>query len=181
MNEKELAYSRKMYYKHREQKLEQKREYNSTQIGRAVNLLSTYNKSDRDCARGVGNLTAEWIVNNIFSKSCPYCGETDWRKLGCNRLDNSKPHTKDNVEPCCGRCNKLIETDRRKIKVYQYTLDWKLVKVWKSKQEIREAGFDLRLVNACCNGGYFHKKRNKWINIKQYKGFRWSYELIINN
>ena len=48
---------------------------------------------------------ARWIVENIYTKPCPHCGETDWHNLGCNRLDNSKPHTIDNVEPCCFHCN----------------------------------------------------------------------------
>jgi len=175
-DEKQLAYSRMQYYKHREQKLEQKRRYNSTQFGRAVNLLSSYNKSDRDMNRGEGNLTAQWIVENIFTKPCVHCGETDWTKLGCNRLDNSKPHTKDNVESCCESCNKKLAETEHKKKVYQYTLDGKLVKVWDSLSEVREAGYDLKFIYWCNAGGFFDKKRNKWINIKQYKGYKWSFE-----
>lgn len=174
-NEKQLAYSRLQYYKHREQKLEQKKRYNSTPFGRAVNLLSTYNKSDRDNGRGEGDLSAQWIVENIFTKPCAHCGKTGWDVIGCNRLDDSKPHTMDNVEPCCGHCNKILENNKRKIKIYQYTLDGELVKVWESRSDVREANFDDRLVNACCKGGFFSKSRNKWINIKQYKGYIWSY------
>lgn len=85
--------------------IEYNKEYKKTPIGRAQNLLSSYNQSDREAGRGKGNLTAQWIVDNIFSKSCAHCEETDWHKLGCNRLDNSKPHTKDNVEPCCFKHN----------------------------------------------------------------------------
>lgn len=77
-------------------------------IVRARCLLSSYNTEDAKYSRGKGNLTAQWIVENIFSKSCVHCGETDWHKLGCNRLDNLKPHTMDNVEPCCYHCNCLI-------------------------------------------------------------------------
>ena len=51
---------------------------------------------------------AKWIVDNIYSKTCTHCGESDWHKLGCNRLDNTKPHTKDNVEPCCQHCNCVL-------------------------------------------------------------------------
>lgn len=28
--------------------------------------------------------------------------------MDCNRIDNSKPHTKDNVEPCCKSCNSRL-------------------------------------------------------------------------
>lgn len=74
-------------------------------MGRAHNLLAAYRKSDEKYNRGNGDLTAQWIVDNIFAKPCVYCGENDWHKIGCNRLDNSKPHTRNNVEPCCMRCN----------------------------------------------------------------------------
>lgn len=77
-------------------------------MGRAHNLLSSYKCEDKKHNRGKGDLTAKWIVDNIFSKPCKYCGKTGWDVIGCNRLDNSKPHTKDNVEPCCKECNKKL-------------------------------------------------------------------------
>lgn len=80
-------------------------EYDKTMMARANSLLSAYNEADKKRNRGKGDLTAKWIVENIFTKKCNHCGESDWRLIGCNRLDNSKPHTKDNVEPCCGKCN----------------------------------------------------------------------------
>lgn len=78
---------------------------NYSKKSRASNLLYSYNRSDMQYNRGVGDLTSDWIAENILTKPCAHCGETDWRKIGCNRLDNSKPHTKDNVEPCCRKCN----------------------------------------------------------------------------
>ena len=83
--------------------------YNKTPKGRAVYLLNRYKSSDKEHNRGESDLTSQWIVENIFSKPCAHCGETDWRKIGCNRLDNSKPHTMDNVEPCCGECNRKLK------------------------------------------------------------------------
>lgn len=80
-----------------------------TKIGRANNLVTSYNQSDKLHDRGKGDLTAKWVVENIFTKPCAHCGETDWHKLGCNRLDNSKPHTMDNVEPCCAKCNRSLK------------------------------------------------------------------------
>ena len=82
--------------------------YNKTPKGRAVYLLNRYKSSDKEHNRGESDLTSQWIVYNIFTKSCVHCGETDWTKIGCNRLDNSKPHTIDNVEPCCGKCNRKL-------------------------------------------------------------------------
>lgn len=80
--------------------------YRRTLSGRAHYLLATYNRQDRKANREEGDLTVEWIIDNILSKPCAHCGEKDFTKLGCNRLDNSKPHTKDNVEPCCWECGK---------------------------------------------------------------------------
>lgn len=108
------------YYKHKQEKLEKAKEryklnkdkaleclkcYNKTQYGRALYLNNNYKRLDKKANRGECTLTAEWIVDNIFTQPCAHCGETDWTKIGCNRLDNTKPHTMDNVEPCCRSCN----------------------------------------------------------------------------
>ena len=50
-------------------------------------------------------------------------------------------------------------------KVYQYTMDKKLVKIWDSSQECGKNGFSQGLVSMCCNG---HRKT--------HKGYMWSYE-----
>ena len=93
----------------KEENLEYMRAYRRTPIGRANMLLQRYKRRDKEKGRSECDFDAQLIVDNIFSKSCLYCGETDWRKLGCNRIDNSKPHTKDNVEPCCKKCNILLK------------------------------------------------------------------------
>lgn len=111
-HKEELTKYNKQYY------IEHKKEigeYKKSPMGRAINLLCAYNHGDQKYNRGEGDLTAKWIVENIFAKPCVHCGETDWHKIGCNRLDNSKPHTKDNVEPCCWECNnKLAAAEKRK-------------------------------------------------------------------
>lgn len=103
--EKVLEYRAEWYQTNKKRKAEYNTEYYATPIGRAVNLLNAYNQADRKANRGQGDLTVQWIVDNIFSKTCHYCGESDWRKIGCDRIDNSKPHTEDNVVPCCSECN----------------------------------------------------------------------------
>lgn len=66
--------------------------------------------------------------------------------------------------------------DRFSKTVYQYTLDGQLVAVWESaKEAARQLGFTQSNISACCNGGYFDKRKNKWINYTQYKGYKWSY------
>lgn len=91
------------------------KKYVMSKRSRASKLLYAYKISDTKYNRGDCDLTSVWIVDNIFSKPCVYCGETDWHKLGCNRLDNSKPHTKDNVEPCCMKCNRSLKRKKANI------------------------------------------------------------------
>ena len=69
-------------------------------------LYNAYCRHDKNAGRGECTLTAQWIVDNIFTQKCHWCPETDWTKIGCDRIDNSLPHTPDNVIPCCERCNK---------------------------------------------------------------------------
>lgn len=74
---------------------------------RAYYLMSKYRHSDKEKNLGETTLTSGWIVDNIFSgQSCIYCGETDWRKLGCDRIDNSLPHTPENCVCACSNCNR---------------------------------------------------------------------------
>ena len=98
-----------------EYQLNYQEEYGKTPIARASSLLQAYNNSDKKACRGKGDLTSQWIVDNIFTKPCVHCGKTGWEIIGCNRLDNSKPHTMDNVEPCCFECNiKALKMERNK-------------------------------------------------------------------
>lgn len=71
----------------------------------AGSKIRRYRQSDLLYKRGECTLTNEWFIENILNKKCIYCGETDWHLLGADRIDNSKPHTEDNVVCCCKRCN----------------------------------------------------------------------------
>ena len=44
-------------------------EYIATPMGRAVYLLRDYRRNDKKYNRGEGDLTAKWIVGNIFFKA----------------------------------------------------------------------------------------------------------------
>ena len=140
----------------------------ATPIGRATYLLNSYKRNDKKYNRGEGDLTAEWIVEHIFSQPCAHCGKVSWDVIGCNRLDNSLPHTMDNVEPCCNHCNNILASEEKKLyfskKVYQYTLDGELVKEWSSTAECGRNGYNQGSVAACCRGA-----------LKTYKGYIWSY------
>lgn len=141
-----------------------------TPIGRARMLLGAYKKEDKNANRGECTLTADWIVENIFSQPCAHCGKTGWKIIGCNRLDNSLPHIPNNVEPCCWECNSSLDKKERSKPVYQHTKDGELVKVWESACEAGRNGFTQCHIADCCN-----KK------LKTHKGFIWSYEPLIIN
>lgn len=163
MNKEDRKEYNKQYYAAKKEKvLEQQKEYRNTPIGRASYLLYNYNYKDKKYNRGKGDLTAQWIADNILSKPCVHCGETDWRKIGCNRIDNDLPHTKDNVEPCCLECNHKLEGKELAKQVYQYSLDGKLVRVWESSAEARKNGFNQGHISQCCLGNRNIHKNYKW-------------------
>ena len=131
---------------------------------RANYLIQAYNREDKKRGRGKGNLTSQWVIDNIFSQPCVHCGKTGWNIIGCNRIDNSKPHTMDNVEPCCKDCNTDMWSNESAKQVYQYLLDGTLVKIWPSTSECGKNGYCQSHVGACCRG-----------ERKTHKGYRWSY------
>ena len=166
--EKILEQHKEYHTANREKILKQQKEYYkqyyNTPMGRATRLLGAYNRNDKKYNRGEGDLTAKWIVDNIFNKPCVHCGETDWTKIGCNRIDNSKPHTMDNVEPCCCECNKRLNGEELAKQVYQYSLDGELIRVWESSNEAGRNGFNQSHVSSCCLG-----------KQKTSKGYKWSF------
>ena len=164
MNKKE--YFKQYYLKHKEKILNNTRNYRNTPIGRAVNLIGGYKEKDTKYNRGDCTLTADWIVENIFSgQKCVYCGESDWKKLGCDRIDDSLPHTPENCQPCCFKCNdKKPKTNLWK-PVLQYDKEGNLVKEWSSATQCRENGFNDCHISECCNG-----------QRKTHKGYIWKYK-----
>jgi len=154
------------YQEHREEQLKKVKEYQKTKIGKATKIMNDCKRSDKRYNRGECDLTAEWIVENIFSKPCVHCGESDWRKIGCNRLDNSKPHTKDNVEPCCWKCNDKLAHDSRRKVIQQFSLNGEFIKEWEyANQAANVMGCSNSSIADCCRG-----------KIKTCKGYRWSYK-----
>lgn len=137
------------------------------------------------------DIDGKWIEENIFNKECIYCGEKDWKKLGCDRINNERPHTKDNVVCCCKRCNTLksnkftvdemkeigavikkIENRRknyclrRSRKVASFDTNWNLVKEFEGAAQVQEDGLSPKMVRRACQNykdGY------------TYKGMYWKY------
>lgn len=68
-------------------------------------MTRVYRHRDRKNNLSVCDFDDVWLMENVTSKPCIYCGKID--TIGCDRLDNTKGHTKDNVVPCCKTCNNL--------------------------------------------------------------------------
>ena len=146
---------------------ERVRNYVQTPIGRASNLLGGYKREDKKYDRGECDLTKEWIVENILFKPCAHCGKTGWKIIGCNRLDNSKPHTMDNVEPCCLSCNCKIAEKKTKMVDQILPTDGEIIKTWRCVSDVEKEGFNKGAVAACCRNVY---------GFKTHKGYIWKYK-----
>lgn len=70
---------------------------------KASKMISSYRIRDIKNKTTICDIDIDWMIDNIISKSCVYCGDT--HRIGCDRVDNTKGHTKDNVQPCCYECN----------------------------------------------------------------------------
>lgn len=110
---------RKDYYKlNTEKQLSVNQKYSRTKEGRAAKLCLNYVRNDNNAGRGQCTITRSWIVDRIFSSSCVYCGDSDWTHLGCDRIDNSLPHTPENCVCSCGICN--IERQTKEMSVDEF-------------------------------------------------------------
>ena len=163
----------------KERQREYFRQYLKTPLGRAHDLLGTYRVEDRKRDRGECTLTAQWIVDNIFTKPCAHCGETDWRKIGCNRLDNSKPHTEDNVEPCCQSCNSRLAANDKATTVDQIDkVTGEVIATYRSLTDAaKDVGCSIPSIKYCCCGGKYDIKKGKWVNHYSAKGYVWKSHL----
>lgn len=134
---------------------------------RATILLRNYMALDKKYDRGECSLTKEDIYK-LWEQGCHWCGETDWHSLGADRLDNSKPHTKENCVCSCRNCN--VKRGRT-IKVFQYTSEGKFIREWESANEVNRClGFNSSSISECCRG-----KRYKTVG-----GYIWKYKKINN-
>lgn len=103
---KKSEYKKEYYKKNKKKVIEHNNNYKKNTVkGRAVRLNDGYRTKDLKYRGCIGNMTADYMVDVLFPKGCIYCGEKDPMKLGCDRIDNSKPHNIDNCVCCCGRCN----------------------------------------------------------------------------
>ena len=53
-------------------------------------------------------LTLQDVEAILAEDCCNYCGSSLPKVgIGLDRIDNTKGYTKDNVSPCCSKCNKM--------------------------------------------------------------------------
>lgn len=110
---------RKVWYNANKEKLKRKktekkqskyRRYNSDlereMYQRADHLARNYRRIDTKKGFDIHDaVDGNWIYDNILTKSCVYCGNSNWKELGCDRKINTEGHTPENCVPCCKNCN----------------------------------------------------------------------------
>ena len=181
-----------MGWKSKEEEREYKRKYRNTPRGKAKEMVRNFRWADEKYGRGECTITPEWIMENIFTQPCHYCGETDWKKLGCDRIDNSLPHTPENVVCCCKTCNTkrgtipfkvflqrlkdgepLLQKNRpdcSKAIVVCNPETFEIVYEFPSIREVARNGCDRGCVSAACRGCYKHPGNHR------YKGLLWFFK-----
>lgn len=70
---------------------------------KASKMIASYNNTDKKKGFPRGDLNIDWFIENVFNKKCSFCNDTN--RLGVDRIDNNKCHSKENVVPCCYECN----------------------------------------------------------------------------
>lgn len=119
-----LAKSKKWNKEHSKELCAYSSKYRSKKKGRASILYNAYRNADALYKREytAPPITSSYILDRIFTSSCYYCGETNWRKLGCDRIDNNLPHQEGNVICCCKKCN--IKKGLKSVKLYKDTVEF---------------------------------------------------------
>lgn len=151
---------RQYYLDNREKILQKRKEAYSTKEGRARHLIQAYRQQDKEGNRGQCTLTVEELVS-IIDCGCKWCGEKDWRKLGADRIDNSKPHTFENCVCSCLSCN--VKRFGSKT-VCQFTKDGEFIAEYPSTCEAeRQTGINQGQISGCCNGKYGYKTAGGYV------------------
>lgn len=119
-HKEEIAKKNKQWYQdHKEERCEKMKQHYQTPEGRAEGLAKAYNRSDKEKGFDISNnIKSNYIVSRIFKSKCIYCGNTDWKALGADRINNDLPHTPDNVVCACWGCN--VERESKHMSVEEF-------------------------------------------------------------
>lgn len=98
---------RQWYKKNKDKMKKYNKEYYTTIEGLAARRKNHYVWEDKNMGGDTAEtVTKQWIIDNILTNNkCFYCGDDEPSHLGCDRIDNNKYHTPDNVICACGICN----------------------------------------------------------------------------
>jgi hypothetical protein len=94
------SYTRGWYWRNRDAVLEQIRYRRRTDPVSAI--YADTRRADRK--KGRANDLDHEFIRSLILQPCAYCGEREHRR-SLDRVDNSRGHTKDNVQVACERCN----------------------------------------------------------------------------
>ena len=88
---------------HNNKKVKQAIPNSQKERDKASKMIAQYKLKDKKKGLSICDFDIDWMISNILRKPCIYCGDT--HRIGADRIDNEKGHTKDNVVPCCYECN----------------------------------------------------------------------------
>jgi len=129
---------------------------------RANNLVSNYRFKDRKLNFGETDLTVDDFIE-LCLNGCVYCGETNWKVLGLDRIDNTKPHTKENCVCSCWECNNKKGRIEHSRPVIQYTINGDFIAEYPSiKKASIQTGIDAKSICYCCKGKYKTAGKCTW-------------------
>lgn len=69
----------------------------------AIQYLASKRHRDKKRQLTVCDFTVNELLS-LINEACTYC-DSNSEKIGMDRIDNTKGHTKDNVVACCPTCN----------------------------------------------------------------------------
>lgn len=85
--------------------------------------------------------------------------------------------TKTSVYARKGQKNTLSMVRKKSKPVIQFSLDGKYITEYLSISEASSAtGANIKGIRNCCNGGYFCKTKNRFVNIHKAGGYIWKYK-----
>ena len=135
-------------------------------------LFVTLTKNKKEKNYKVHVLVAQAFIQNPENK--PIAHHIDHNKKN-NVVENLIWVTQKQHKELHPEIYKAI-SKAKSIPINQYNLQGNFIRRWKSAEEIaRELGFNNSHIIECCKGGYFSKRRNKWVNVTQAYGFIWKY------